>query len=107
MTAEDRKLQILRVAVSLFSQKGFGGTTTKEIALAAKVNEAIIFRHFATKDDLYTAILDCKAAEGSMSDTLAKLKELAEQRDDCSVAEDSRIDKQVSAGLTWNTTLDR
>src|SRR5947209_12434188 len=82
MSSEERHKQIVQTAIRLFSQKGFRGTTTKEIALAAKVNEAIIFRHFATKDDLYTAILDCKAAEGSMSDTLAKLKELAEQRDD-------------------------
>ncbi|HEV2828866.1 MAG TPA: TetR family transcriptional regulator, partial [Pyrinomonadaceae bacterium] len=41
MAAEDRKLQILRVAVSLFSQKGFGGTTTREIAQAAGVSEAM------------------------------------------------------------------
>lgn len=61
MAAEDRRQQILDVALQLFSQKGFRGTTTKEIALAAGVNEAIIFRHFATKRELYTAIMDCKA----------------------------------------------
>jgi AcrR family transcriptional regulator len=60
MPAEDRREQILEVAIRLFSQKGFRGTTTKEIALAAGVNEAIIFRHFATKRDLYTAIIDRK-----------------------------------------------
>ena len=54
MAAEDRRQQILDVAVQLFSQKGFRGTTTKEIAMAAGVNEAIIFRHFATKSELYT-----------------------------------------------------
>ena len=52
MAAEERKLQILRVAVSLFSQKGFGGTTTREIAQAAGVSEAMVFRHFATKQAL-------------------------------------------------------
>lgn len=61
MSAEDRRQQILDVAIRLFSQKGFRGTTTKEIALAAGVNEAIIFRHFATKKELYAAILDKKA----------------------------------------------
>src|SRR5436189_4853240 len=61
MTAENRRQQIIDVALQLFSQKGFRGTTTKEIALAAGVNEAIIFRHFATKSELYTAIMDCKA----------------------------------------------
>ena len=38
MAGEERRLQILRVAVSLFSDRGFRGTTTKEIALAAGVS---------------------------------------------------------------------
>jgi len=61
MAADERRLQIVRVAVRLFSERGFRGTTTKEIAQAAGVSEAIIFRHFATKDDLYAAIIDYKA----------------------------------------------
>jgi len=48
----------------LFSERGFRGTTTKEIAQAAGVSEAIIFRHFTTKDDLYTAIIDLKSCSG-------------------------------------------
>src|SRR5437588_4035261 len=61
MAGEERHLQILRVAMRLFSQHGFRGTTTKEIALAAGVSEAMVFRHFATKEELYSAILDQKA----------------------------------------------
>src|ERR1044072_2866331 len=64
MTGEDRRLQILRVAMRLFSQRGFRGTTTKEIAHAAGVSEAMVFRHFATKEELYSAILDHKACDG-------------------------------------------
>jgi AcrR family transcriptional regulator len=64
MAAEDRRLQIVKVAMRLFSERGFRGATTKEIAHAAGVSEAIIFRHFATKDDLYTAIIDYKACAG-------------------------------------------
>ncbi len=66
MSAEDRRQQIVEVAIGLFSQKGFRGTTTKEIALAAGVNEAIIFRHFATKSALYSAILDHKACAANL-----------------------------------------
>src|SRR5262245_44524143 len=58
MTARDRREQIIEAAVRLFSQKGFRGATTKEIAFAAGVNEAIIFRHFATKSELYAEIID-------------------------------------------------
>ncbi|HEX8773299.1 MAG TPA: TetR/AcrR family transcriptional regulator [Pyrinomonadaceae bacterium] len=67
MAGEERRLQILQVAISLFAKKGFRGTTTKEIAQAAGVSEAMVFRHFATKEELYKAILDHKAcASGSL-----------------------------------------
>ena len=85
MTAEDRKLQILRVAVSLFSQKGFGGTTTKEIAHAAGVSEAMVFRHFATKQELYTAILDHKACSGDSMNPEQMVAEALKQKDDRAV----------------------
>lgn len=64
MTGDERRSQILRVAIKIFSESGFSGTTTKEIARVAGVSEAIIFRHFATKRELYHAILDMKACEG-------------------------------------------
>jgi len=54
----DRRKQILEVARQLFARRGFRGTTTRQIADLAKVNEAIIFRHFHKKDDLYWAVLD-------------------------------------------------
>src|ERR687889_817967 len=65
MAAEDRRLQIALTAMRLFSERGFRGTTTKEIAQAAGVSEAIIFRHFATKEELYTAIIDYKGCGGA------------------------------------------
>jgi AcrR family transcriptional regulator len=64
MAAGERRRQIVQVAMRLFSERGFRGTTTKEIAQAAGVSEAIIFRHFATKDELYTAIIDYKGCAG-------------------------------------------
>ena len=67
MPADLRREQILRTAVDLFSQRGFKGTTTKEIAKAAGVSEAIIFRHFATKDELYGAILDSKSCHDGLN----------------------------------------
>ena len=60
MTGDKRREQILETAVSLFSQRGFKGTTTKEIARAAGVSEAMVFRHFENKDALYEAILEDK-----------------------------------------------
>jgi AcrR family transcriptional regulator len=82
MAAEDRRRQIVEVAARLFSQKGFRGTTTKEIALAAGVNEAIIFRHFATKRDLYAAIIDHKACSDDIQALEAEADELLRGEDD-------------------------
>ena len=61
MTGDARREQILQSAINLFSQRGFSGTTTKEIARAAGVSEAMVFRHFSKKSELYDAILENKA----------------------------------------------
>ncbi|MGB7291916.1 MAG: TetR/AcrR family transcriptional regulator [Thermodesulfobacteriota bacterium] len=55
--------KILETAIKLFSEKGFNGTTTKEISELAGVNEALIFRYFSTKRDLYSAIIERKIRE--------------------------------------------
>lgn len=87
MSAEDRKLQILRVAVGLFSQRGFGGTTTKEIAQAAGVSEAMVFRHYANKQELYSAILDHKACSGDAMNPEEMVAEALQEKDDRAVFE--------------------
>ena len=87
MSAEERRLQILRVAVSLFSQRGFVGTTTKEIAQAAGVSEAMVFRHYANKQELYSAILDHKACSGDAMNPEAMVAEALQEKDDRAVFE--------------------
>jgi AcrR family transcriptional regulator len=82
MPGEDRRRQLLRVAIDSFAQNGFSGTKTKDIAAAAGVSEAILFRHFASKEDLYHAILDEKEATLGGERWLVKMNELAERRDD-------------------------
>ncbi len=59
----DRRHDILTAAMQLFAKKGFRGTTTRDLASQAEVNEAIIFRHFNTKEELYSAILEHKAGQ--------------------------------------------
>jgi len=67
MSSEQIKIstrdKILESAIKLFAEKGFSGTTTREIAEKAGVNEALIFRHFSTKRDLYSAIIERKISE--------------------------------------------
>jgi TetR/AcrR family transcriptional regulator len=81
MAAEDRRRQLIETAMDLFSQKGFAGTTTREIAAAAGVTEAIIFRHFATKQDLYMAILAYKCEAGK-NQWMEELDALMDSNDD-------------------------
>jgi AcrR family transcriptional regulator len=56
-TRSDTEARILDAAVLLFSQQGYNGTSTREIARLADVNEASLFRHFARKQDLFWAAL--------------------------------------------------
>jgi AcrR family transcriptional regulator len=87
MAGEERRLQILAVAVSLFSNRGFRGTTTKEIAQAAGVSEAMVFRHFATKEELYAAILDHKACSGGKFEPAEMAADGIARKDDRAVFE--------------------
>lgn len=58
---KERRHRILEAATTIFSKKGFRGATTREIARHAGVSEAMVFRHFRSKGQLYSAILDLKA----------------------------------------------
>ena len=82
LSGEERRHMIIEAALSLFSRKGFRGTTTKEIAQAAGCSEAMLFKHFATKDALYSAILESKV---QIEETLAKARQAAARRDDAGV----------------------
>lgn len=82
LAAEDRRRQIIDIAVELFSRKGFSGTTTKEIADQTGVSEAIIFRHFPTKQALYSAIIDHKTQQMRVQ-IQSDLKDAERRKDDC------------------------
>ncbi|GJL51806.1 TetR/AcrR family transcriptional regulator [Candidatus Nitrospira salsa] len=82
ITGAERKASIIASAAHLFAAKGFTGTKTKAIAERAGVSEALLFKHFPTKSDLYAAIL---VKESPIPDILPELKAVAEQRDDLKV----------------------
>src|ERR1017187_3959422 len=82
LPASDRRLQLLETALDFFSRKGFGGTTTKEIAAAAGVNEAIIYRHSPTKHDLYNAVIDHHHNAGQIAECIAQWKTCMDRNDD-------------------------
>lgn len=77
LSAEDRRSQILSVATELFASHGFEGATTREIAEKAGVTEAIIFRHFPRKEDLYWAVITDTCSSPDALEQLAELLESA------------------------------
>ena len=70
LSSSDRKKQILEVATTLFARHGFDGVTTRQIADEAGITEAIVFRHFPTKDDLYWEVLSVKSASDELKQRL-------------------------------------
>jgi TetR/AcrR family transcriptional regulator len=78
-TSQERQAGLITAAASLFAAKGFNGTTTKEIAKAAGVSEALVFKHFPTKRALYAAIL---AEKVTVNELLEAVEESAKKRDD-------------------------
>jgi AcrR family transcriptional regulator len=58
MPAAERRAAILDAALMVFAERSYAGATTAQIARQAGVSEPILYRHFASKRDLYTACLD-------------------------------------------------
>ncbi|MEU8900049.1 TetR/AcrR family transcriptional regulator [Nocardia sp. NPDC048505] len=58
MTATDRRAEVLAAAVSAFSESGYAGTKTDEIARRAGVSQPYVIRLFGTKQQLFVAVID-------------------------------------------------
>ncbi len=78
-SGHERQASLISAAASLFAANGFTGTTTKEIAKAAGVSEALLFKHFPTKQALYSAILAEKAQYSGLREAV---EEAAKRQDD-------------------------
>ncbi len=82
MSGVERRQHFIDAALRLFSSSGFRGTSTRKIAEAAGVSEALLFRHFPSKADLYAAILQQKARESGFARQFVTLRRLARRADD-------------------------
>lgn len=63
LTAEERRAAVLECACQIFSKGSYRSATTAEIARAAGVTEPVLYRHFASKRELYLAALTTAWAE--------------------------------------------
>ncbi len=57
LSSEERQGEIIRVAVELAADKGVDSVTTQDMADAMNLTQGAIFRHFATKDDIWFAVI--------------------------------------------------
>jgi len=58
MNREDRRISIVNAAANIFSERGYHGASVREIARAANVSEALLYRHFSSKKALYNSLGD-------------------------------------------------
>jgi AcrR family transcriptional regulator len=84
MTSEERRAAIMKAAISLFSERGFRGTTTRALAEAVGVTEPVLYEHFKSKRELFEAIIEVKSKEGVARAT-ALLQPLADRGQDRAV----------------------
>ena len=58
LTAQQRKATVVQTACRVFAKRSYHGSTTAEIARETGVTEPVLYRHFASKRELYVACLD-------------------------------------------------
>ncbi len=73
---EDTRSRILAATRELYASRGSRGTTTREVADRAGVNEATVFRHFGTKVQLLAAMLEHFSSYSKIPQILARVGEL-------------------------------
>ncbi|HEY2506344.1 MAG TPA: helix-turn-helix domain-containing protein [Streptosporangiaceae bacterium] len=58
LDGEVRRAQIVDVARRLFAEQGYRQTTTRQLARAVGVSDALMYRHFKSKDEVLRAVVD-------------------------------------------------
>jgi AcrR family transcriptional regulator len=61
LRTEERQAQILRAASRAFARAGFAATSMDDVAAEAGITRLIVYRHFASKETLYRAVLTAVA----------------------------------------------
>jgi AcrR family transcriptional regulator len=65
LSSDERRQAIIEAVKGVFAEKGFDGTTSRELAKAAGVSEALLYKYFPSKQSLYAAMLGaCAEAPG-------------------------------------------
>src|SRR5262245_726804 len=57
LSSDDRRQAIIEAVKDVFAKKGFERTTSRDLAKAARVSQALLYKYFPTKQSLYQAML--------------------------------------------------
>lgn len=71
--AAQRREQLLEAALALFSERGYRGTSVRDITRRAGVTEAVLYHYFANKVDLWAAVLSTYAPFSQIAGILAEM----------------------------------
>jgi AcrR family transcriptional regulator len=63
MSAVDRRAAIIHAAMKAFATRGYHGTSIDDVAAEAGISKALIYEHFASKQDLHDTVIAAQAAE--------------------------------------------
>ena len=74
---DQTRARILAATRELYANHGSRGTTTREVAVRAGVNEATLFRHFGTKQQLLSAMLDFYSGASAIPEMVERVRSYA------------------------------
>jgi AcrR family transcriptional regulator len=83
----ERQTQIIEAALNVFAEKGFDGARTKEIAEAAGVSEALVFKHFKNKESFLDGLAALVVRRVVKPFFLQSVRALIEEKSGASIQE--------------------
>lgn len=89
-SSNSTRLRIMDAAMSLFADKGFANTTTKDIAAALGIKDASLYNHFKSKQEIFDAAVQSYIEE--LADILHECGAMAHPEEDTSPYAASDID---------------
>lgn len=58
LSGPERRLKLIQAAIHVFAQKGYEGASVEEIAAAAFVTKPVLYDHFSSKEEIFTAAIE-------------------------------------------------
>lgn len=71
LTASERRAQIIAASREVFLRSGLAGARVRELSNAADVNEALLYRHFESKEALFEAAV-AEPLEAAVQDLISR-----------------------------------